>query len=160
MSALFEDVRIFGLGGAEEAASIEEAVADIETEIDLLPRGIATHRNVAHHRAHLSITIGGEVYVLTSENGAQLVPRDPIEIPRGHDLVTFFQALQGDVEIARSKRQHVVTQVNVLLASSSTVEGLLQTWPEAAALLPEGTAPEPRAPRDANIDDLNELLGL
>lgn len=157
--ALAEDFRIAALGGAEEAARLENAAAKIEKALSELPSSLVNsdypvRRSEMAYRANL-----GGLRVNLAFPDARLCPSG-LTFAGDHPLVCrFHELLNRETELGK-RRNDLKTQVRAVLNSCTTVKKLLDVWPEAKGLLPqqlEEARPQLPAVQTA---DLNAALGL
>jgi hypothetical protein len=78
----------------------------------------------------------------------------------GHPLRVEWEKLEGRVHLNKENREYASTQARNVLWNCSTLQKLLQVWPEVEPFTDEFRNPEPTRALVVPIQNLNELLGL
>ncbi len=167
---LAEDVRIEGLGGAENVEKISKTAAKIEKlQNDQCLKKVRRGGFYLGRDFEIGVNLGGMRDVLLF-NGATSyaseidnVIRSPIPgdvaLDAEHALTKEFLAIEALTESVKQREEALRAQLSASVASFKTVEKLLKEWPEAKDLLPAKIEKITNLPA-IQVKDLNALIGL
>ena len=113
-----------------------------------------------HHNRTVRCEVGGQIRYFDLPFKAPVVTCT-LKIPVDHPLAAKLRSLDNLFEDLHNKMVDVVSAVNSVLDTVTTVKKLVTVWPEAEELLPK----ESQLPTKANlpaikIENANALIGL
>lgn len=153
-----EAVRIDSMGGQAEWEKIRDTLRKISKMRKSLPDGLDQGHSIIKKRNQQSLNLAGAkvVTVLSSSCPAvwshTLIASNP--------LVQQFHDLEGRQKDINERRHLIKAQVSATVAQFTTIKRLLESWPDAAELLPAATVKaEARLPV-VQVADLNKMIGL
>lgn len=169
---LAEDVRVFSLGGTENVARIEKAVAKIKKmqssdELKVVNRtnfycsinASLRYCNLAGAQVHLYFN-GQHNTMGNIESVFKDVTPQSVTLTADNPLVSEFHKLSKERDGLISRRDGLKAQVDATLAQFTTVKKLLDQWPEAKDLLPTNLEESKPLLPVVQVKDLNCLIGL
>ncbi len=167
-AALAEDVRVEALGGKEKLPEIDKVIAEIKKaqKNKVLEKvSIFSTLGVSKQKS-IFVSLGGmRAYLYFNGVGdtaeAKYCSPVPCEIsfPAEHKFTEEFLSLESCSEALVKKSEGLRAQVAATLNQFTTVEKLLDSWPEAKELLPKEKAVKTALPA-VRVKDLNCLIGL
>lgn len=174
---LSEKVRLDSLGGAE----VEQNMLAVEKEVELLmkkrgiPEGLVvkcafgrdSYINAKFPGRTVEFRFSGGMYLQRSDNvppyskdgGREKLCGATKDYPANHEFVLEREKIINDWLDLLKQKDKIYAQTRAVVESFTTVEKLLEHWPEAKDLLPIERVNKP-APLSTNVVSLNNLIGL
>lgn len=156
-SAWLERCRIFSLGGEESVAEMEKTLTKIAALRAKLPDGVDAGYSINQTRGSVSLNIAGMRVDMVLPGRIACPHR--ITITADNRLAAEFGVLENRSADLKARKEQVKTNLLATIGQFSTVAKLLDSWPEAAELIPAAQAPKAKLPV-VQVADLNKIIGL
>lgn len=153
-----ERVRVSVLGGEVAVTEMQNTLAKISKLRKELPNEIDLGYQIAKKSKIIRLNIAG--LRIDMEFPERTISPGQLTITADNPLTEEFHALETRREDLDKRKAEVKASVRAAVSRFTTVAKLLAEWPEAAELIPKGSAaPKTNLPV-VQVADLNKLVGL